>query len=111
MLQARPGRSGKQQQRQNSPNLGNTFVLSPVLFMGPATRLLAVKAESPALHMDLNAAPWNEREIAGKGKWMEREKRRWRGDKMRFTCRCEDSGRQGIVTGRCQKMSPRLREC
>ena len=46
--------------------------MSPVLFMGPATRLLAVKAESPALHMDLNAAHRNEREIGSREKERER---------------------------------------
>ena len=30
MLQAKPGRNGKQQQKQNSPNLGPAFFPSPV---------------------------------------------------------------------------------
>ena len=30
MLQAKPGRSGKQEQEENSPNMGPTFLVIPI---------------------------------------------------------------------------------
>ena len=58
MLQAKPGRSGKQEQEQNSPNLGKAFWPSPVgdELEEPLLIQIGIKLGEILLNQDLGMA-------------------------------------------------------